>query len=270
MARFHLIQISCAWENARATRTALDRILESERPAEGSLVVLPELFDVGFTMNAARAAEQSGETRSYLSTIARRFRVHVIAGVAGRCENFFENQAIFIEPAGSEIGSFTKLHGFSPAGEDRAYRSGDRVVVWDWNARGERLRVAPFICYDLRFPEIFRRAIDLGAEAFVVIANWPSTRSEHWNALLKARAIENQALVIGVNRIGSDPQLTYSGESQLIDPWGDVKARADAYQTQLVHDFDLTGIKSIRGRFPFLHDRRNPDDFAPGHDKPHK
>ena len=267
MARFHLIQIDTVWENAQATCDALDRILESEKPVKDSLVVLPELFDVGFTMNAGCAVEHSEKTRDHLSNIAKRFGVHIIAGVARRCENFVENQAVFIDPSGSEIGRFTKLHGFSLSGEDRAYRSGDRVVIWDWKVGGESIRIAPFICYDLRFPEIFRKAIDLGAQAFVVIANWPSTRCEHWNVLLKARAIENQALVVAVNRIGSDPNLNYAGESQVIDPWGEVKAKADSYQTHLVHAFDSNVIASMRQCYPFVRDRRNPDAINQGHDK---
>lgn len=270
MARFHLIQLSSVWENARESCALLDRILESEKPVSGSLVVLPELFDVGFTMNAARAAEHSDETRNHLRKIAARFGIHLIAGVARRCGNVVENQAVFIDPAGNEIGRFTKLHGFSLAGEDRAYRSGERVVVWDWNIGGQTLRIAPLICYDLRFPEVFRQGIDLGAQAFVVIANWPSTRSDHWNTLLRARAIENQALVVAVNRIGSDPNSSYTGESQVIDPWGEVKARAGAYETHLVHDFDWSAVALMREQYPFVRDRRKPPPGSEGLDKPPK
>ncbi|HQY88768.1 MAG TPA: nitrilase-related carbon-nitrogen hydrolase [Tepidisphaeraceae bacterium] len=256
MARFHLIQVDSVWEDSAATCAQLDRNFESEKPEAGSLVVMPELFDVGFTMNSARAVEHAETTKAWLATVAKRFSVHVIAGVARRGANGVENRAVFVDTNGNENGSFSKLHGFSLAGENKNYRAGEKPVVWEWNVDGRIVKIAPLICYDLRFPEVFRAALNLGAEAFIVIANWPSTRSEHWNALLKARAIENQALVVAVNRIGSDPTLSYVGESQLINPWGEVICKAGAYQTTLITTFDLSEVATARDRYPFVKDRR--------------
>ena len=122
------------------------------------------------------------------------------------------------EGLGREVARYTKLHPFSPAGESLHYLPGDAVLLADVH----HTKVSPFICYDLRFPEAFRRAIRLGAELLVVIANWPDARADHWTTLLKARAIENQAYVLGVNRCGRDPWLSYPGRSALFGPKGEL------------------------------------------------
>ncbi len=114
------------------------------------------------------------------------------------------------------------MQPFRPGGESDHYAAGDDVVLFQW----DRFTVCTLICYDLRFPEIFRRAVRRGANLFIVMANWPQTRISHWTALLKARAIENQAYVAGVNRIGKDPMHAYSGGSLIIDPRGEVLADA--------------------------------------------
>ena len=126
------------------------------------------------------------------------------------------NEAVAFGPDGSETARYCKLHPFSYAGETDHYAPGAEVVTFDW----EGITVAPLICYDLRFPEAFRAAVRKGAELYAVIANWPEPREQHWAALLDARAIENQAYVLGVNRVGSDPNTAYAGRSRIIDPRG--------------------------------------------------
>ncbi|MBC8104772.1 MAG: carbon-nitrogen family hydrolase, partial [Cytophagales bacterium] len=141
----------------------------------------------------------------------------------------------------------------TPSGERDCYAAGDRPVVWE--IRG--LRVAPLICYDLRFPEAFRDALDQGAEAFIVIASWPLARAHHWSALLRARAIENQAYVVGVNRVGIDPTpLTYPGRSVVIDPSGQVLAEGDDRELVLSAVLDRDLVARYRTELPFLADRR--------------
>ncbi|HKG80277.1 MAG TPA: nitrilase-related carbon-nitrogen hydrolase, partial [Pyrinomonadaceae bacterium] len=114
--------------------------------------------------------------------------------------------------------------------------------------------VSPFICYDLRFPEIFRAAVFQGAQLFVVIANWPASRVRHWITLLKARAIENQAYVMGVNRCGNDPKLSYSGHSMIIDPRGEVLADASEVEGVISAEIDAEALAQYRREFPFLND----------------
>jgi len=126
------------------------------------------------------------------------------------------------------------------------------VVTFDW--RGAR--VSPFICYDLRFPEVFRAATRRGAQVLVVIANWPATRVEHWVTLLRARAIENQAYVAGVNRCGNDPKLAYPGRSVIVGPWGEVMADAGDGEGVAWADLDFAALESYRREFPVLRDIR--------------
>jgi len=122
----------------------------------------------------------------------------------------------------------------------------------------QSFQVAPFICYDLRFPELFRASARRGAQLFAVIANWPLTRAQHWITLLQARAIENQAYVAGVNRCGRDPKLGYNGRSLIISPQGDILADAEDKECVISAELDLAGLLAWREKFPALQDMR-PD-----------
>ena len=150
---------------------------------------------------------------------------------------------------------YAKIHPFSFAGEHREYAAGDRVVTADV----EGVRVTPFVCYDLRFPEPFRLAA-AGTDLYAVVANWPQERREHWRLLLRARAVENQAYVAGVNRVGDGGRLHYDGESALISPSGETLAEGDDQERVLLCDVDAKRVAETRARFPFLDDRR-PDAY---------
>lgn len=178
--------------------------------------------------------------------------IRVVGGVASRVDGRPMNRALGHDPEGREWLAFSKLHGFSPSGEPAVHAPGDRVVV----EPADGLRVAPFICYDLRFPEVFREASALGADLMLVLANWPARRDRHWRALLVARAIENQAWVVGVNRAGSDPQATYAGRSLVVDPTGVVRADAGEGERWLPVDLDPSEAVRWRDEFPALKDRR--------------
>src|SRR5207248_5294148 len=131
------------------------------------------------------------------------------------------NKALVFSPAGELLASYAKMQPFVPGGEAEHYAAGEKIVAFRW----ADFVISPFICYDLRFPEIFREAVAAHRpELFVVIANFPEKRIGHWVPLLQARAIENQAYVVGVNRIGKDPHYTYSGRSLIIDPHGEILA----------------------------------------------
>ena len=146
------------------------------------------------------------------------------------------------------------MQPFAPGGEAQHYVAGERAVVFRWGD----CRVSPFICYDLRFPEIFREAAAAHRpELFVVIASWPEKRISHWMALLKARAIENQAYVVGVNRIGSDPYYAYTGQSAIIDPHGEVLADAGEGEGVIRAELDLATLRKYREGLPFLGDMRS-------------
>lgn len=254
--RATLVQFDIAWEEPAANFARVRALLSAAPPEAGGLVVLPETFATGFTMDVARAVEGDGaEQRRFLADIARQYGCTVLGGVVTRnAGGRPANVATAFGPDGGPLAWFAKLHGFSPAGEGDAYAPGDGVVVFPCGP----FRAAPLICYDLRFPESFRAAAGRGADLFVVPANWPARRERHWLALLTARAIENQAYVVAVNRVGQDPNGTYSGRSVVVDPMGVVVADAGE-QERVVHaDLDPGLVAAWRRDFPALRDRR-PD-----------
>ncbi len=215
----HLVglQTDIAWEDRRANFSFIEAILGTTEVAPGSLLVFPELSTVGFTMNTPAVSEpRGGESEQFFSNLAKRNQSHVIAGIAARNENaaYGANEAVCFGPDGSEVARYRKRNPFPLAHEADHYPAGKEPVVFEING----WKVAPLICYDLRFPEPFREATSLGAELFVVIANWPVVRVDHWITLLRARAIENLAYVVGVNRAGSDPHLSYPGASLIVGP----------------------------------------------------
>ena len=146
------------------------------------------------------------------------------------------------------------MRPFTPGGENDHYTAGERPVIFAW----DDCTVSPFICYDLRFPEIFREAAAAHRpELFLVIANFPEKRIGHWVSLLQARAIENQAYVVGVNRVGSDPYYAYNGRSLMIDPHGQVLADAGEREGFISARLDLAGLRKYREGLPFLADLKD-------------
>ncbi|MFB3787809.1 MAG: carbon-nitrogen family hydrolase [bacterium] len=248
------IQFNIAWEDKRANFEKVQALLEPVDIAPGSLIVLPEMFATGFSMNVAGIFEdEAGETFAFLRDLARRYRSCAVGGVVTRGpDGRGRNEAVVIDPGGILHARYRKMHPFSLAGEHRHYEPGQDVVTFAW---GE-FTTAPFICYDLRFPEVFRRAVRRGADLCVVIACWPAKREAHWTALLRARAIENQAWVIGINRCGSDPGHTYSGRSLIVDPRGEVIADAGNGEGILQAEADHAFVKKYRQELPFLADAR--------------
>src|SRR5207249_7162780 len=165
-----------------------------------------------------------------------------------RPSNAYCNEAVLFDAEGREVARYAKIHPFKFAGETA--KPGTDPVVVDC---GE-FKLAPAVCYDLRFPELFRAGVKCGANLFAVIANWPTSRLDHWLTLLKARAIENQSYVIGVNRAGRDPNADYPGRSQIISPRGEVLADAREGEGLVKTELDLPGLQAYRQNFPVLRD----------------
>ncbi|MBX3169055.1 MAG: carbon-nitrogen family hydrolase [Candidatus Eremiobacteraeota bacterium] len=248
----HALQYNIHWEDKPANFSHLRALLGQLRPQPGDLVVLPELSCIGFTMRREGLAEQpQGETTEFFAGLAREYGVFFVGGASWWGERELgRNMALVFDPAGRLLGAYAKQHPFSYGGESEHYQAGDDFFLFQWNG----CKVAPLVCYDLRFPETFRHLAYQGAELYVVIANWPAPRVHHWEALLMARAIENQAYVLGVNRCGADPQVNYPGSSRLIDPHGKVVAQLDEHPGQLSAALDLEDLRAYRGRFPALND----------------
>ncbi|MGH7162575.1 MAG: nitrilase-related carbon-nitrogen hydrolase, partial [Planctomycetota bacterium] len=230
-----LVETDTVWEDPEANRA---RVRSSLPRADVAL--FPELAFSGFTMEPAPdpAAEP------FLRELARENSIALVAGYVGEGPT---NVAVALDARGEVLARYAKLHPFTFAGEEERYRRGDALPLFDLLG----FRAAMLICYDLRFPEAFREAALKGADLFLVIANWPEKRIAHWTTLLQARAIENQAYVLGVNRVGSDPNESYPGRSLAVDPLGAV-----LMEGQGVVELDPERPKWLRSKFPALRDTR--------------
>lgn len=253
------VQTDIVWENKRANYDRVRRLLESAPPSAGDLVVLPEMFATGFNMEVEKIAEEAGgETETFLSTLSQEYRIFLLAGhVARGTDGKGLNQALYVNPQGEVQLRYTKIHPFSYAEEDKYFIAGHELMFFDWQG----FRICPVICYDLRFPELFRQAVRKGTTLFVVIANWPTRRKLHWETLLRARAIENLSYVVGVNRVGSDPHVSYPGLSQIIDPQGKIVAHAEETEAVISATPSVDELRALRERFPALRDMR--PEFLP-------
>jgi predicted amidohydrolase len=250
------LQLDLAWEQPEENFRRAEELARAAARRGARLVALPEMFNTGFSMDADRCAASAGATRAFLARLARELSLHVIGGYAEPGEPRPANALALFAPDGRETLHYRKIHPFSLAGEDRHYAGGDAVAT----AAVEGVRVTPLICYDLRFPELFRAAA-AATDLFVVIANWPRKRSFAWSTLLAARAIENQCFVLGVNRVGEGGGEPHSGDSALLDPFGATRATASETAAAVCAEVDAAEVASIRARFPFLADRR-PDVYA--------
>ena len=250
------LQLDIEWENREANFNQVRRLLAAAAPRKDSLVVLPEMFATGFSMNVDAIAEPfGGPTEQFLASTAKEFGVCLVAGAAMRGrDGLARNKALVFSPAGELLAFYAKMRPFTLGGEAARYTAGERPIAFRWSD----WMISPFICYDLRFPEIFREATALHQpHLFLVIANWQPRRIHHWVRLLQARAIENQAYVVGVNRVGSDPQFAYNGRSILVDPHGEIFADAGDRECCLSTELDLTALLDYRRELPFLADLRS-------------
>lgn len=246
--RVALIQLDLAWEDAAANHVRADRRLREAAACGARLAILPEMFCSGFTMNPSCAEAEGGPTETFLRSTAEGLGMWILAGLPMTPGP--RNVAALVSPDG-EVRRYTKIHPFSFSDENQHYQAGDQVERWTV----EGLRVTPFICYDLRFPEPFRATAD-DTDLYVVIASWPERRRAHWSTLLRARAIENQAFVAGVNRVGSGGGLAYAGASVLVDPWGEALVEGAGQELTLVAEVEPRVVSDARAAFPPLRDRK--------------
>ena len=249
------LQFDIVWENKPANFETVHRLLKVAAPDPGSLVVLPEMFATGFSMNTAAIAEQyGGLTEQFLSQTAKEFGICLVAGAAMRGrDGRTRNKALVFSPFGELLAFYAKMRPFTPGGELEYYTPGERPTSFQW----QDCTVSTFVCYDLRFPELFRDAAATHRpELFTVIASWPDKRLQHWVTLLQARAIENQAYVVGVNRIGADPYYGYGGRSLIVSPQGEIVADAGVSEGWISAELDLLSLRKYRAGLPFLDDLR--------------
>lgn len=252
--RVAAVQHDIVWEDRESTLARLAPLVDKAVAGGAELVVLAEMFAVGFSMGVDRIAEPpDGPTTAWLVAQAEAHEVSICGSVpvqvagAERPSNTF----VLAGPDG-RVERYAKRHPFSLGHENRHYSPGDRLLTVEVGG----LRVSPAVCYDLRFADQFWSQGPT-TDCFVVVANWPAARASHWGALLVARAIENQAWVVGVNRVGPDGNgYGHSGGTCVVDPLGRIVADAGDAEGVVVVDVDAQQVADVRHRFPFLLDRR--------------
>jgi predicted amidohydrolase len=251
--RVALCQTDIAWNDVAANHERAADALSRASAQGARLALLPEMFSTGFCLDASRVAQpRNGPSEVFLLEQAAARDLWVLASVPTRSagDALARNEALLVSPRG-EVTRYAKIHPFSFAGEDRSYAGGDRVVTADV----EGVRVTPFVCYDLRFPEPFRLAA-ADTDLFALVASWPERRRAHWRTLLAARAIENLCYVAGVNRVGEGDSLHYSGDSMLVSPWGETLLSAAEGVSVLVGEVNPAAVAEARLKFPALRDVR--------------
>lgn len=240
----NLIQTQLVWENSKANITRLNWHLQQSKP--GAVVVLPEMFASGFSMNSSEIAQtMDGEAVSWMKEMSAE---RLICGSLAIAENGnYYNRFLAIYQGGI-VSQYDKHHLFAYAGEDQHYSNGESLGIFEF----EGWKIAPFVCFDLRFPTWIRQA--KGADLMLFVANWPASRMKAWNSLLMARAIENQCYVVGVNRVGDDGLgISYSGCSQVIDFSGEFLISPIEKREQFAEVYlEKSPMIQFRERFPFL------------------
>jgi len=248
------VQHDIVWEDKAANFTHLAPLVAQAADQGARLVVLSEMFSTGFSMDVERVAEAAdGPSTQFLVDQAAAHQVWVCGSLPERDEGqeLPYNRLVLAGPEGS-VHRYAKIHPFRYAREHEHYASGDEHVTVDVDG----VRTSLFVCYDLRFANEFWM-LARETDCYLVVANWPKSRRGHWRALLKARAIENQAFVVGVNRVGRGGRLDYAGDSAIIGPLGKVLADAGDTETVIVADVDPARVLAVREEFPFLDDRRD-------------
>jgi predicted amidohydrolase len=256
--RIAAVQHDIVWEDREANFARLAPQVARAAGAGADLVVLSETFSTGFSMTPGIGEPEGGPSAGFLAGCAAEHGIWV----GGSCPEIADdgtggeaalpyNSFVLAGPDG-EVHRYRKLHPFTHGGEHERFRAGEgpvTVTIGD-------LRITPFVCYDLRFADVFWAAA-ADTDVYLVTANWPAARREHWTTLLRARAIENQAYVVGCNRVGTAGDGTaHTGDSRIVDPMGEVLASAAGTETLVIADVDAAEVAATRDRLRFLPDRR--------------
>lgn len=248
-----LIQTDIIWENPIENRKNLEDKINSITD-KMDLVILPEMFTSGFTMHPNLVAEtMNGDTISWLQNIAKTKNCAITGSLVITENGNFYNRMVFVFPNG-EIQYYDKKHLFTLAGEDKIYTSGNEKVIVAYN----NWKICLQVCYDLRFP-VFSRNVE-NYDLLIFVASWPKARTNAWDILLKARAVENLSFAIGVNRMGTDNNnLEYIGHSQIIDELGNFIIEPTEKEGVFIADLDKNKMLGTRNKLNFLNDK---DEFT--------
>lgn len=244
-----LAEFDIEWENPQANREFLSELLTG---IQTDIIILPEMFSTGFSMNVQKIAESPfGPTYRWMRNLSKKLSCAVCGSISTEENGKYYNRFYFVTPEETHV--YDKKHLFGYGRETEAYSAGNEIVSFDYSG----WKIRPVVCYDLRFPVWCRNTDDY--DLLICVASWPAVRAEPWKALLKARAIENMAYVAGVNRIGTDDyDLKYNGNSKVFDAVGD-ELKLKTEKKFLLHtEISARSLEKYRQNFRFLDDR---DDF---------
>lgn len=250
-----LTQQDQAWEDKQANLNACDVLAGRAAGLGADMIIFPEMTLTGFTLNTPAVAEPEDNSPSLrsLSEIAARHRIGLVAGLVMEANGQTRNCAVAFDKNGVELCRYAKVHPFTPAGESHHVTGGDKLAVFGF----EGVEFGLTICYDLRFPVLWHALGEL-SDCIVNIANWPASRLDHWNTLLRARAIENQLFTVGVNRTGVDGNgLEYLESSLAFTPDGTKIMPTVSEASLLLVTIDRATVSAFRSGFPVVKDRRN-------------
>lgn len=242
-----ILQHDIVWGNSAENRLRLKQQIEAQAGAD--LYVLTEMWSTGFAINPEGVAERDEASLQWMKDMAVQQQAAIAGSLAIEQDGSFHNRLYFVKPDG-EVEYYDKRHLFSYGGEDKYYSPGTERVVVEW--KGVRFLLT--VCYDLRFPVWMRYCNDY--DAILCVANWPTVRIDSWQTLLRARAIENQCYVVGVNRVGKDPNCDYCGCSAIINPYGQTIAECEKdKECSMEAVFDMEKLNAYRAKFPALKEK---------------
>lgn len=244
-----LAQINIIFEDKHSNYVTVEEFVSQARENEADFIIFPELTCTGFTMNVQEYGEKDQETLSFMKSLSKKYQIKICFGQAVYRNNHYYNNLMIID-GDEELLSYDKIHPFQY--EAKYYDKGKNIS----RCFIKQIPVSAFICYDLRFPEIFQYASKM-SDIIIVIASWPDIRDDHWLALLKARAIENQCYIIGVNRVGQDVNNSYLGHSVVYNSDGEMISSLSDEEENIYIEINRKDIKDAIENFNTKQDRRN-------------
>lgn len=245
-----MMQFSPIWESKEVNMNYIEEKTNS-LDTNTDLLIFPEMTLTGFTMNSKEHSEEiDGKSIKFFIELSRKLKTDIIAGIIENDDSSYYNSLFHFDKQGLIKAVYRKIHPFSLAEEDKFFTSGNDIVISSFKNH----KIGLSICYDLRFPELYRLNVKEGAEVMINIANWPVKRIEHWKSLLKTRAIENQSFMVGVNRIGNDPYQTYNGCSAVFSPMGNEIIISENEEKTIYSDLNFKEVKEVREKLGFIND----------------
>lgn len=244
-----LVQLNPEWENPQKSIEQIDKLIPQIENSD--LIVFPEMTLTGFSMNSVELAEElDGVSTIFFINLSRKLKTHIVAGVIEKDEDKIFNTAVHFNRDGLVAARYRKIHPFSMGNENKYYHSSKEPVI----TKIDNMTFGLSVCYDLRFPELYRQYAKQQVDGLINIANWPVARINHWQKLLAARAIENLSFMIGCNRSGKDPFYKYNGSSEIYNPMGEQLLHMDTDEVVGKAEIIKESVEKTRSKLNFLDD----------------